>query len=496
MRTVFATLLLAAFVLTCGLVASPTDLAAGPDDKREEAQAERVRQLIDQLGAEEFKAREAATRELQQIGKPALPALRRAAETTDDPEVRSRAQRVIEAVEGTPEPEIKRPDLRQPGGRSIQPDQLEKAMEDALRRLRGQVPDLKLQQRRVVVRDGVRYDFSQDASGKITVSVTRDGKATRHEFASLEAMKKDRPDLAKVYGDGGLVQLRVLRPGEMGGLGEMLERQRQLMRRLFEGGDLQKELERSRKEFERLMGEGSELQKELEKMRGMGEGLREEAERARRQMEHALGRGGDLRDQLERHRQRLQRDLQQLDVESLRREIEQLRQLRPDLKRPDLKREVERLRGLLPDVQELRRELERMAPGLDQLRDELEQTMRQHRARGESLRRRLERLRSRDRGLQDARPSELSKHGLAVSRPSEALMAQLGLESGVVIDRVDPDSGFPTYGLRRHDIVVAVDGKPVRTAEQFFGAVAITDMSAAKLTVVRRGQRIQLPDGK
>src|SRR4051794_2831547 len=56
-----------------------------------------VRRLITQLGSDEFAEREAATRRLEAIGAPALPALHQAA-ASQDPEVRRRAGQVIPAI--------------------------------------------------------------------------------------------------------------------------------------------------------------------------------------------------------------------------------------------------------------------------------------------------------------------------------------------------------------------------------------------------------------
>src|SRR5947209_5791743 len=56
-----------------------------------------IRRLITQLGSDEFAEREAASRRLEAIGAPALPALHRAA-ASQDPEVRRRAGQVIPAI--------------------------------------------------------------------------------------------------------------------------------------------------------------------------------------------------------------------------------------------------------------------------------------------------------------------------------------------------------------------------------------------------------------
>jgi hypothetical protein len=70
-----------------------------PDVPRAEPHVpERVAKLIQQLGSEQFKEREEATRALEAIGAPALPALRQAA-MSKDLEVRRRAVKLIVAIE-------------------------------------------------------------------------------------------------------------------------------------------------------------------------------------------------------------------------------------------------------------------------------------------------------------------------------------------------------------------------------------------------------------
>jgi len=67
-------------------------------DPSNETMTARIQRLIQQLGDYSFAKREAASKELQSIGEPALDALRKAAAATDDAEVRGRAERIIEAV--------------------------------------------------------------------------------------------------------------------------------------------------------------------------------------------------------------------------------------------------------------------------------------------------------------------------------------------------------------------------------------------------------------
>jgi uncharacterized protein (TIGR03067 family) len=67
-------------------------------DVRKETEAETVTRLIAQLGDDVFARREAATRQLKQIGEPALESLRKAAAADRDPEIRARARRIIPAI--------------------------------------------------------------------------------------------------------------------------------------------------------------------------------------------------------------------------------------------------------------------------------------------------------------------------------------------------------------------------------------------------------------
>ncbi len=57
-----------------------------------------IPRLIQQLGSSEYAEREAASTHLEAIGAPALESLRKAARDSDDPEIRSRASRIITAL--------------------------------------------------------------------------------------------------------------------------------------------------------------------------------------------------------------------------------------------------------------------------------------------------------------------------------------------------------------------------------------------------------------
>src|SRR5262245_53456070 len=66
-------------------------------DAIQESVTDRVDRLIKQLGHEQFKKREEASKQLEAIGEPALDALRKAA-SADDAEIRLRAERLVQAI--------------------------------------------------------------------------------------------------------------------------------------------------------------------------------------------------------------------------------------------------------------------------------------------------------------------------------------------------------------------------------------------------------------
>jgi WD40 repeat protein len=62
------------------------------------ADAEEIARLIEQLGHDEFTKREAASKRLEAIGEPAWHALRKAASTSSDLEIRHRAKRAADVI--------------------------------------------------------------------------------------------------------------------------------------------------------------------------------------------------------------------------------------------------------------------------------------------------------------------------------------------------------------------------------------------------------------
>src|SRR5437764_11760888 len=64
-----------------------------------------IDRLVKQLGDDDFKKREAATKRLTAIGEPALDALQKAT-TSDDPEVALRAKYIVAGIENKLWPEL------------------------------------------------------------------------------------------------------------------------------------------------------------------------------------------------------------------------------------------------------------------------------------------------------------------------------------------------------------------------------------------------------
>ncbi len=87
----------------------------------QDADPARIQDLIRKLGAEDYSAREEASKELRKIGKAAHEALKKAADESSDPEVKERARALLEgdkkpAKEAEPKPAPGLPGLRILGG--------------------------------------------------------------------------------------------------------------------------------------------------------------------------------------------------------------------------------------------------------------------------------------------------------------------------------------------------------------------------------------------
>jgi uncharacterized protein (TIGR03067 family) len=86
--------------MAVGLVAGGSLVPLRGSSDKEGPSAEQVVQLIRQLGDDDFRKREAASTELTALGEPALAALKKAATSDDDPEIRRRAEGIIQTITG------------------------------------------------------------------------------------------------------------------------------------------------------------------------------------------------------------------------------------------------------------------------------------------------------------------------------------------------------------------------------------------------------------
>jgi serine protease Do len=86
-------------------------------------------------------------------------------------------------------------------------------------------------------------------------------------------------------------------------------------------------------------------------------------------------------------------------------------------------------------------------------------------------------------------PSEESKprYGLTVQDLSPEVAQQLGIEGskGVLVAKVDPESAADEAGIRRRDVILEVNQKPIGSSQDFTKALESTDKGA--LLLVRRG---------
>jgi serine protease Do len=100
--------------------------------------------------------------------------------------------------------------------------------------------------------------------------------------------------------------------------------------------------------------------------------------------------------------------------------------------------------------------------------------------------------------------NQITKHGhvtrgsIGISwNPSqekpEALKA-LGLKHGVIVDKVEPGGPAEKAGVRQDDVVLAINGKDVKSGDDLVAAVADTPVGEKlNITVDRNGKKMQIP---
>lgn len=85
---------------------------------------------------------------------------------------------------------------------------------------------------------------------------------------------------------------------------------------------------------------------------------------------------------------------------------------------------------------------------------------------------------------------EKGELGMTVQRLTPQIAESLGLEraEGVVVSAVDPGSAADEAGIRRGDVIVEIDRKPIRSIDEYKKAVAVIKKGKGVLLLVRRGE--------
>jgi len=85
---------------------------------------------------------------------------------------------------------------------------------------------------------------------------------------------------------------------------------------------------------------------------------------------------------------------------------------------------------------------------------------------------------------------EKGELGMTVQKLTPQIAESLGLEKaeGVVVAAVDPGSAADDAGIRRGDVIVEVDRKPIRSIDEYKKAVAGARKGKGVLLLVRRGE--------
>ncbi|MBK8977462.1 MAG: PDZ domain-containing protein [Planctomycetes bacterium] len=231
-------LLLALTVGGPGLLAQQETPAPAGEQPQAKPPAATAETWVERLGADEFAERQAAEKALRELGEGARAALKSAAESHPDPEVRFRARQLLRELDGEPAGLRPRDDSPQgqPRGDGQRPQRDEiDSMFDEIGRLfgddrfgRDQFRDLHEQIRRMqesmrsgralggvspfgldhgtsiqITPDGVRVELKDtDENGKETTEV--------YEAPSIEAFKTKYPEIAdKVFGPGGSFRIGI-----------------------------------------------------------------------------------------------------------------------------------------------------------------------------------------------------------------------------------------------------------------------------------------------
>jgi hypothetical protein len=155
--------------------------------------ADRIQELIKKLGSEDYAVREQATEELKKLGKPAHEALQKAAAESSDPEVRQRAQALLDEPAKPEKPAPRRlvpPPAPAPGRPGARGSSV------SVRSVNGDTT--------YVIRpsdDLPTLTFHKAAAGLVKLEYSDDkGESKSAEAPTIEAFVKDHPELAQKFG--------------------------------------------------------------------------------------------------------------------------------------------------------------------------------------------------------------------------------------------------------------------------------------------------------
>jgi C-terminal processing protease CtpA/Prc len=180
---------------------------------------------------------------------------------------------------------------------------------------------------------------------------------------------------------------------------------------------------------------------------------------------------------------------------------------------PDIDKLLERLPPGTDEAQikELRKRLERMRQQIERQADLLQKQLERHanvigkqmEMQADMMRRQMEMMRN----FRLLRPADTQgeRLGAQVQVPEPALAAQLDLpkDQGLVLKDIAPNSAAAKAGLKPHDILLELNGKPVPSrVEDFAGLLKeVKPGTPINVVVLRKGKKetikgLSLPDAK
>jgi hypothetical protein len=149
---------------------------------------DRIRELIQKLGSDDFTTREQASEDLKKAGKSAREALKKAVEESEDPEVRQRARTILEDLAKAEKPVQPRRIVPGQGG-------LQGFSGVSVRTVNGDSTYT------ITPGDGSpALTFHKAQAGQVKLDYMEGGEAKSASSVNLDAFLKDHKDLAQKYG--------------------------------------------------------------------------------------------------------------------------------------------------------------------------------------------------------------------------------------------------------------------------------------------------------